>query len=114
MTLTYEQSLQKYADIIVRIGLNLSSGQRLIVNAPVQSALLVQKVALSAYQAGCRYVDVIYQTSWSSWPVTSMRRVIHLRNTRLTCLRRSCSTLKMVAPTCASPVRIPTCSKPGF
>jgi aminopeptidase len=60
MIQTFEQSLQQYANIINRIGLNLKSGQRLIVTAPVQSTPLVQKVAASAYQAGCRYVDVIY------------------------------------------------------
>jgi aminopeptidase len=58
---SFDQSLQKYADIIVKIGLNLHPGQRLIVNAPVQSAPLVQKIAVSAYQAGCRYVDVVYR-----------------------------------------------------
>lgn len=57
----FEQSLQKYADIAVKIGLNLKAGQRLIINAPVQSAPLVQKIAASAYQSGCRYVDVMYR-----------------------------------------------------
>lgn len=57
----FEQSLQKYADIVVKIGLNLKAGQRLMINAPIQSASLVQKIAASAYQAGCRYVDVLYR-----------------------------------------------------
>ncbi|OGO33781.1 MAG: peptidase M29 [Chloroflexi bacterium RBG_16_57_11] len=60
MAQNFEDSLQKYADIIVRIGLNLRVGQSLMVTAPVQSASLVQKIAASAYQAGCRYVDVMY------------------------------------------------------
>jgi aminopeptidase len=61
MTPTFEQSLQNYADILIKIGLNLRSGQRLIVNAPVEAATLVHKITISAYQAGCRYVDVIYR-----------------------------------------------------
>jgi aminopeptidase len=60
MTSNFEDSLQKYADIIVKIGLNIKTGQRLIITAPVQSASLVQKIAASAYQSGCRYVDVNY------------------------------------------------------
>lgn len=56
-----EASLQHYADIAVKIGLNLKEGQRLIINAPVQSAPLVQMIAASAYQSGCRYVDVMYR-----------------------------------------------------
>jgi aminopeptidase len=58
---SFEQNLQKYADIIVKIGLNLKVGQRLIINAPIQSASLVQKIAATAYQVGCRYVDVMYR-----------------------------------------------------
>lgn len=61
MNPSFEQSLQNYADIVVKIGLNLKAGQRLIINAPVQSAPLVQKIAASAYQTGCRYVDVMYR-----------------------------------------------------
>ena len=62
MTLTnFDQHLQKYAEIAVKIGLNLKDGQRLIVNAPVQSAKLAQLIAASAYQTGCRFVDVLYR-----------------------------------------------------
>jgi aminopeptidase len=61
MIQNFEGQLQKYADIVVRVGLNLQAGQRLIVMAPVQAAPLVQKITASAYQAGCRYVDVQYR-----------------------------------------------------
>lgn len=57
----FDSAVQNYADIIVKVGLNLIAGQRLMINAPVQSAPLVQKIAASAYQAGCRYVDVLYR-----------------------------------------------------
>jgi aminopeptidase len=57
----FDHAIQNYADIVVKIGLNLKVGQRLMINAPVQSAPLVQKIAASAYQAGCRYVDVLYR-----------------------------------------------------
>lgn len=60
MSLTFEQSLATYAEIIVQIGLNVRPGQRLLVRAPIASAPLIRLVAASAYDAGARLVDVIY------------------------------------------------------
>jgi aminopeptidase len=56
----FEQNLQKYADLIVKVGLNLQPGQRLNVYAPLDTAPLVRRVAACAYQQGCRFVDAIY------------------------------------------------------
>lgn len=62
----FEKSLQKYAETIVRVGLNLRAGQRLIINnastrgVPLHAAPLVRELARVAYQAGARYVDVIW------------------------------------------------------
>ncbi len=56
----FEQNLQKYADLIVKVGLNLQPGQRLNVYAPLDTAPLVRRVAACAYQLGCRFVDAIY------------------------------------------------------
>ena len=58
---SFEQSLQKYAEIIVRVGLNLQPGQRLVIQTPVEASPLVRSVTARAYQAGARYVDVIYE-----------------------------------------------------
>jgi aminopeptidase len=57
-------NLKKYADLIIKVGLNLQPGQKLIVQhmrndgVPIQSAPLIRLVADSAYQAGARLVDV--------------------------------------------------------
>ncbi len=62
----FERSLRKYAEIIVKVGLNLRSGQRLIINnastrgVPLHAAPLVRELTRVAYQAGARYVDVIW------------------------------------------------------
>jgi aminopeptidase len=56
----FEQTLQKYADLAVKIGLNLQAGQRLLIAAPIQTAQLVRLIVASAYQAGARLVDVIW------------------------------------------------------
>ncbi len=56
----FQQSLEKYADVIVKVGLNLREGQRLIVNAGITDYPLVRAITKSAYQAGARVVTVFY------------------------------------------------------
>ena len=56
----FQQSLEKYADVIVKVGLNLREGQRLIINAGITDYPLVRAVTKSAYQAGARVVTVMY------------------------------------------------------
>ena len=66
MTSKHEKLLQKYAEVIVKVGLNLQKGQRLIISnsrvrgVPLVAAPLVREVTRAAYQAGARYVDVIW------------------------------------------------------
>lgn len=60
MTDSFEQSLQKYAEIIIHVGLNLQPGQRLVIQTPVEASPLVRLVTAQAYQAGAPYVDVVY------------------------------------------------------
>jgi len=57
----FEQMLQRYADVAVNVGLNLRAGQRLFIVAPIETAALVRQVAVSAYKAGARYVDVVWK-----------------------------------------------------
>jgi aminopeptidase len=54
--------LAAYGDLIVRVGLNLQPGQRLIIGnrVPFDAAPLVRAVAASAYQAGARLVDAVW------------------------------------------------------
>lgn len=55
-----EKELEKYASLILEIGLNLQAGQRLAIEAPIESADLVHKVAALAYQMGARLVTVVW------------------------------------------------------
>jgi len=57
----FELKMNRYADIIVRVGLNLQPGQWLFINAPSLAAPLVHQVAAIAYQNGCRYVDMLWR-----------------------------------------------------
>ncbi len=66
MTFPSQASLQKYAELIVRVGLNLREGQRLLINNLTTRGVglhvvpLVREVAKAAYKAGARYVDVLW------------------------------------------------------
>lgn len=60
MNATFQQSLQKYADVAVRIGVGLRPGQRLTVRASVETAPFVREVVRAAYGAGARLVEVLW------------------------------------------------------
>jgi aminopeptidase len=57
---TFETNLQKYAALLVKIGLNLQANQRLLIVAPLPAAPLVRHVAACAYQQGARLVEAFY------------------------------------------------------
>jgi len=62
----HQELLQKYAEAIVKVGLNLRAGQRLIITnsvargVPPAGRALVHEVTKAAYAAGARFVDVIW------------------------------------------------------
>ncbi|KQR04670.1 aminopeptidase [Deinococcus sp. Leaf326] len=58
MTLTFEQKLRNYARLAVRVGLGVREGQRVLVQAPVDTAPLARLVVREAYAAGASFVDV--------------------------------------------------------
>jgi aminopeptidase len=69
MSAQFERNLEKYADVIVGVGLNLQPGQRLLImgvpqvgiyGVPLELAPLVRLVTTKAYQAGARLVDVMW------------------------------------------------------
>ena len=60
MTPDFERALDAYAELIVKVGLNLRAGQRLIIRAPLEAAPLVRRVAAHAYDNGGRLVEALY------------------------------------------------------
>jgi aminopeptidase len=52
--------IDRYAELIVRVGANVQPGQDVFVNAVVEHAPLVRAIARAAYAAGARRVDAIY------------------------------------------------------
>jgi len=56
----FDRMLTKYADVVVKVGLNLRKGQRLSIRAILEDAPFIRKVAESAYKSGAKYVDVLW------------------------------------------------------
>ncbi len=62
----HQELLKKYAEAVVRVGLNLRKGQRLIINnavargVPAAGREFVHEVTKAAYAAGAKYVEVIW------------------------------------------------------
>jgi aminopeptidase len=55
-----DERLERYAKLAIGVGVNLQPGQDLIVQAFVEHAPLVRRVVRAAYEAGARYVGVLY------------------------------------------------------
>lgn len=65
----FQAKLEKYAELAVKIGVNVQQGQNLIINATIDSAELVRLIVKQAYEAGARFVKV----NWSDGTVTRLR-----------------------------------------
>ena len=68
MDFSFERNLEKYVDVILQVGLNLQSGQKLLIGAPtsyndgvpLESAPLVKLIVKKAYQMGAKLVEVMW------------------------------------------------------
>ncbi|RFB18094.1 aminopeptidase [Bacillus sp. HNG] len=65
----FEQMLEKYADLAVRVGVNVQKGQNLLINAPISAVEYVRKVVKKAYEAGARNVYI----EWNDDEITRTR-----------------------------------------
>ena len=69
---TFEQKLKEYADLLVRVGMNVKKGQDMVITAQVDQAPFARLCAQAAYDAGARQVDV-------NWTDDAMSRMRFLR-----------------------------------
>ena len=58
--LTFDQKLDRLAEVAVQIGLGLRAGQELIVSAPIEALPLVRRITEHAYKAGALLVTTFY------------------------------------------------------
>ncbi len=64
-----EAKLREYAALLVRVGLNVQRGQRLVISSPVDCAPFARLCAGEAYAAGCREVVM----NWTDDALTRMK-----------------------------------------
>lgn len=63
---THQEMLAKYAEAIIKVGLNLRAGQRLVITSagtrgvPHPFAPLVREISKAAYAVGAKYVEAIF------------------------------------------------------
>jgi aminopeptidase len=66
MASEFEQNLERYVEVILKVGLNLQKGQRLIIteldftSSTLELAPFIEIIARKAYQIGARYVEVMW------------------------------------------------------
>ncbi len=65
----FQTKLEQYAELAVRVGVNVQAGQKLIINAPIHAVDFVRLVTRKAYEAGALLVKV----NWGDDQVTRMR-----------------------------------------
>ena len=56
----FETNLQKYAELVIKVGVNIQPGQQLLLRVPIEAAPLARKLTAEAYKAGAKYVNVFY------------------------------------------------------
>ncbi len=64
-----EEKLREYARLLVRVGLNVEPGQRMIISSPVECAFFARLCAREAYDAGCGEVVM----NWTDDAMTRMK-----------------------------------------
>jgi aminopeptidase len=69
MGVQMEDELRKYAEVLVRLGVNLQSGQSLRIGAELEHAPFVRIVTEEAYRQGAPYVQV----DWMDTPLARAR-----------------------------------------
>lgn len=62
----FDEKLKKYAELIVKVGLNVQEGQKVVVRAGHNTVALVREIVAEAYKAGSPLVTVVWSDEQSS------------------------------------------------
>ncbi|CAM2858741.1 aminopeptidase [Paenibacillus sediminis] len=57
----FEKSLEQYAELVVKVGVNIQPGQVLMVTAPLETLDFTRLIVKKAYEAGAKYVQVDFE-----------------------------------------------------
>ncbi|MFC0187284.1 aminopeptidase [Fictibacillus aquaticus] len=63
---TFKEKLDQYAELVVKVGLNVQKGQRLQINSSIESAEFTRLVVKHAYEAGAKQVFIDWNDSESN------------------------------------------------
>jgi aminopeptidase len=66
---SFDEKIDKYAELAVKVGVNIQKDQTLVINAPIESADFVRTAARKAYDAGAKNVHV----EWNDDVLTRIR-----------------------------------------
>lgn len=66
---SFDENLKKYAELVVKIGVNIQKSQTLLINAPISSAVFTREIAKKAYDAGAKHV----YTEWNDEELTRIK-----------------------------------------
>ncbi|MGL4913321.1 MAG: aminopeptidase [Romboutsia sp.] len=67
--MNFERNIDKYAELTVKVGVNIQPGQTLLVRSPIECAPFVRKVLVHAYNCGAKNVHV----EWSDEQCTLLK-----------------------------------------
>lgn len=54
----FENNLEKYAELTIKIGVNIQDGQTLVIKSPIECVDFVRKLTINAYELGAKNVIV--------------------------------------------------------
>lgn len=67
--MSFDSHFERYAELAVKIGVNVQPMQTLVITAPISTAPFVRKVAKKAYEAGAKHVIM----EWSDDELTRLK-----------------------------------------
>ncbi|AIC94697.1 MULTISPECIES: aminopeptidase [Shouchella] len=67
--MSFNEKIEKYADLAVRVGINIQKDQTLYIRTPMHAAAFVRVVAKKAYEAGAKHVRV----EWNDEELTKIK-----------------------------------------
>jgi aminopeptidase len=56
----HETLLDRYAELVVKSGLNIQPGQPLLITAPLEAIDLVRRISIHAYRAGATLITPLF------------------------------------------------------
>lgn len=63
---SFTQKLEQYAELVVKVGVNIQKGQVLHLQSPIEAAEFARLVVRKAYEAGAKYVEVEWEDEAST------------------------------------------------